>query len=85
MEKSAYVKLDKDQQDRVDDIREMFAWLYGELESKCKKSRETELGFNRLEEAQSWFIKGISRESELLTEDEIIKLDNEKDIIMKLD
>jgi len=84
MEKSAYVKLNKEQQDRVDDIREMFAWLYGELDSKCKKSRETELGFNRLEEAQSWFIKGVSRENELLTEgDEIIKLDG--DITMKLD
>lgn len=37
---------------------------YNLIEQVCKPSRETSLVFTKLEEAQFWAIKGISREVE---------------------
>ena len=36
--------------------------LFDEIEFLCKPSRETSLVFTKLEEAQFWAIKGITRE-----------------------
>ena len=36
--------------------------VYDEIEKNCKGSRETSLVFTKLEEAQFWAIKGITRE-----------------------
>ena len=42
--------------------RECFSIIYDEIDLKCKPSRETSLALTKLEEAQFWAIKGITRE-----------------------
>lgn len=39
----------------------MFSKMYDFIEENCKSSRETSLAFTKLEEAQFWTIKGITR------------------------
>lgn len=51
-----------EQDERIKKIREVFSDVYDELETLCLPSRETSLAITRLEEAQFWAIKGISRE-----------------------
>ena len=46
----------------IDDIRNMFSDVYDFIETNCKQSRETSLAITKLEEAQFWAIKGITRE-----------------------
>ena len=52
-----------EQQIRIDELREAFSDLYDKVDKLCKNSRETSLVYTKLEEAQMWAIKGISRES----------------------
>lgn len=47
---------------KIDDIRNMFSDVYDFIETNCKQSRETSLAITKLEEAQFWAIKGITRE-----------------------
>lgn len=61
-ERAVYTKVNEDQQRRIDDIRLMFSRMYDVIETVCKPSRETSLAITKLEEAQFWAIKGISRE-----------------------
>lgn len=61
-EKAVYTEVNEDQQKRIDDIRLMFSKMYDVIETVCKPSRETSLAVTKLEEAQFWAIKGISRE-----------------------
>ena len=51
----------KEQQ--IQQIREIFSNVYDEIEKICKSSRETSLVYTKLEEAQFWAIKGITREN----------------------
>lgn len=51
-----------EQQNRIDLIRSSFSKMYDVMDINCKKSRETELAIAKLEEAQFWAIKGITRE-----------------------
>lgn len=51
------------QQKRIDSIRKTFSTMYYSIEKLCKPNRETSLAFTKLEEAQYWAIKGISRET----------------------
>ena len=51
-----------EQRDRISVIRSSFSKMYEVIDINCKKGRETELAIARLEEAQSWAIKGITRE-----------------------
>lgn len=51
-----------EQDKRIEKIREIFSAVYDELETLCLPSRETSLALTKLEEAQFWAIKGISRE-----------------------
>ena len=62
MKKEEFVEVNKDQEFRITLIRLAFGSLYDLVEQKCKSSRETSLGLTKLEEAQFWLIKGISRE-----------------------
>lgn len=55
-------EVDSEQAKRIDNIRMAFSELYYEIEKKCKPSRETSLVFTKLEEAQYWAIKSITRE-----------------------
>lgn len=66
-EKAKYTEVNEEQQERIDDLRGVFSVVYDFLELKCKPSRETSLALTKLEEAQFWAIKGISREK-IITE-----------------
>lgn len=61
-ERAVYTEVNEDQQKRIDDIRLTFSKMYDVIETVCKPSRETSLAITKLEEAQFWAIKGISRE-----------------------
>ena len=61
-DRAKYVEVWKEQQDRIHLVRNMFSILYDTLDLNCESSRETSLAFTKLEEAQFWAIKGISRE-----------------------
>lgn len=63
-ERAVYTEVNEDQQKRIDDIRLMFSKMYDVIETVCKPSRETSLAITKLEEAQFWAIKGISREEQ---------------------
>lgn len=60
--RAKYVDVSKEQQDRIDLIRNSFSIMYDTIEMNCKSSRETSLVLTKLEEAQFWAIKGITRE-----------------------
>lgn len=60
--RAKYVEVSKEQQDRIDLIRNSFSIIYDTIEMNCKPSRETSLAITKLEEAQFWAIKGITRE-----------------------
>ena len=63
-ERSKFLEVDDNQKDRIEEIRNLFSEMYNLIEQVCKPSRETSLVFTKLEEAQFWAIKGISREVE---------------------
>lgn len=60
--KARYLEVDNDKQNRINDVRLIFSNIYDFIETTCKPSRETSLAMTKLEEAQFWAIKGISRE-----------------------
>lgn len=62
-EKAKYIEASQEQRKRIEDTRNVFSTIYDFLESNCKPSRETSLALTKLEEAQFWAIKGISREN----------------------
>lgn len=54
----------KKQNNTIKKLREEFSKIYNAVEENCTPSRETSLALTKLEEAQFWAIKGISREKE---------------------
>ena len=60
--KAKYIELKGEQKARMDEVREQFSIMYDLIEHWCKPSRETSLAMTKLEEAQYWAIKGITRE-----------------------
>ena len=60
--RAKYTETNSEQKNRIDDIRNMFSDVYDYIETNCKAGRETSLALTKLEEAQMWAIKGISRE-----------------------
>ena len=60
--RAKFVEVEKEQQDRIDLIRSSFSNMYDGIDVNCKPSRETSLVLTKLEEAQFWAIKGITRE-----------------------
>lgn len=60
--KAEYTEVNKEQESRIDKVRYMFSGMYDLIEQHCKPGRETSLAITKLEEAQFWAIKGISRE-----------------------
>lgn len=60
--RAKFVEVSKEQQDRIDLIRSSFSNMYDVLDINCKGSRETSLALTKLEKAQFWAIKGITRE-----------------------
>lgn len=63
-DKAKYIEVNKEQQERIENTRKMFSTIYNFIEKYCKNSRETSLAMTKLEEAQFWAIKGITREME---------------------
>ena len=61
-EKASYLEVNEEQKERIEKIRVAFSNLYDIIDSYCKSSRETSLPITKLEEAQFWAIKGITRE-----------------------
>jgi hypothetical protein len=61
-DKAKYLSVSEEQDNRIQHLRECFSTIYDEIEKTCKGSRETSLVYTKLEEAQFWAIKGISRE-----------------------
>lgn len=61
-DKAKYREVNQEQQNRIDKVRYMFSEMYDLIEQHCQPSRETSLAITKLEEAQFWAIKGISRE-----------------------
>lgn len=62
--RAKFIETNKEQQDKIDLIRSSFSNMYDVLDINCKNSRETSLAYIKLEEAQFWAIKGITREEE---------------------
>lgn len=62
-EKSKYLEVTDEQREKIDRVREAFSDLFDLVEAHCRASRETSLAITKLEEAQFWAIKGISREN----------------------
>ena len=61
-DKAKYTEVSEDQEKRIQEIRKLFSNAYDIIENTCQPSRETSLAITKLEEAQFWTIKGISRE-----------------------
>lgn len=68
-DRAKYTNTTEEQQNRIDDVRSMFSDVYDFIETNCKSSRETSLAMTKLEEAQFWTIKGITRENPIETEE----------------
>ena len=62
--RAKYLAVDEEKNNRIQHIRDVFSNIYDEIETNCKSSRETSLVMTKLEEAQFWAIKGISREEQ---------------------
>lgn len=62
-DKAKYIESSNEQKARIENIRMLFSDVYDMIEKLCKQSRETSLAMTKLEEAQFWAIKGITREN----------------------
>lgn len=63
-DRAKYLAVDEEKNNRIQHIRDVFSNIYDEIESNCKNSRKTSLAMTKLEEAQFWAIKGITREEQ---------------------
>ena len=62
--KAKYLEVSIEKNKKIQSIRENFSDMYDFVEEVAKNSREKSLAITKLEEAQFWLIKGITRESE---------------------
>lgn len=60
--KAKMFQINEEQDERIMKVRNSFSKMYDTIDELCKTSRETSLCYTKLEEAQFWAIKGISRE-----------------------
>lgn len=61
-DRAKFVEVNDEQQKRINEVRKLFSEIYTFMDLKLKPSRETSLVYTKLEEAQFWAIKGITRE-----------------------
>ncbi len=61
-EKAKYLEVNEEQQQKIDYLRLIFSEIYKSVDAICKPSRETSLAITKLEEAQFWAIKSVTRE-----------------------
>ncbi len=60
--RAKFIETNTEQQERIDGVRKFFSEIYTYMDLQLKPSRETSLVYTKLEEAQFWAIKGITRE-----------------------
>ena len=63
-DRAKYLAVSEEKNNRIQHIRDLFSNVYDEIEQNCKASREISLAMTKLEEAQFWAIKGITREEQ---------------------
>ncbi len=51
-----------EQKERIEVIRSSFSNMYDVIDINCRENTETRKALEKLEEAQFWAIKGITRE-----------------------
>ena len=61
-DRAKFLEVTEEQQDRIEVIRSSFSKMYDAIDINCKSNREISLALTKLEEAQFWAIKGITRE-----------------------
>lgn len=61
-ERAKYIKVSEKKEKQIQEIREVFSNVYDILDAH--NSRENSIAITRLEEAQFWAIKGITREED---------------------
>lgn len=61
-ELAQYIECNETQKTKIGAIRYAFSEMYKCIDEFCNDSRETSLARTKLEEAQMWAIKGITRE-----------------------
>jgi len=57
-----FLETNEEQKAKIQKIRNMFSTMYDLIDECCLSSREISLCYTKLEEAQFWAIKGITRE-----------------------
>ena len=62
--RAEFIEINQEQKDKIELIRSSFSNMYDVIDLNCKPSREISLAITKLEEAQFWAIKGITREVE---------------------
>ena len=65
-EKASYLEVNEKQKERIEEVRKYFSEMYNAIDTLCKTNREYSLAITKLEEAQFWAIKSISREGKPL-------------------
>lgn len=63
--RAKFIEVNEEQQERINEVRMIFSKLYNFIDTTLKPSRETSLVYTKLEEAQFWAIKGITRECDV--------------------
>ena len=61
-DRAKFLEVTEEQQDRIETVRSSFSKMYDVIDINCKNNREISLALTKLEEAQFWAIKGITRE-----------------------
>lgn len=61
-DRAKYLEVNEEKNNKIQHLREVFSTVYDEIDKTCMSSRETSIVYTKLEEAQFWAIKGISRE-----------------------
>lgn len=63
-ERAKFIEVTPEQRNRIDGLRNYFSEIYTFVDLTLKPGRETSLVYDKLEEAQFWAIKGITREEQ---------------------
>lgn len=63
-DRAKFLSTNEVQKQKIQAIRECFSDIYNAIDGICEPGRETSLALTKLEEAQFWAIKGITREKE---------------------
>lgn len=61
-DRAKFLEVTEEQQNRIEIVRSSFSKMYDVIDINCKSNREISLALAKLEEAQFWAIKGITRE-----------------------